>query len=474
MKKGKCKMKKNKLKLITKILAIIVICLVSSLGIYVQKYNKMENIVKDYKLSKDLSGYRQVMFELSDATEVLDEDGHVVGNTDTYDDDTIESNSYKKSENSVNKTENLNKENYEATKKIIEKRLDLMGIEDYTLSLDKETGKMHLQLPEDESTDRVVSNILEIGSFEIKDSEDNTVFITGEQLKKASAMYNTTESGTTVYLHMQLNKEGTSILKDLSTNQYAKIEEEDTTNNETEDEENAEENETTSEETEESEEETQKEITLSVSGNTMVTTSFEDPIVDGTIDLSMNSASTDNDSINETLKTTSTIVTLLESGELPLTYKVTQNQYVETDISSTLIKNTVIVAGAILAILLIFMIIKNKLKGLLGVISYIGFVAMYLLLIRYTNVAISISGAIAMAIVFIVNYAVNMKLLAISKQESKQEYIKIITKLIPLLIISIAFIFMGWAPLSSFGMLLFWGIALMSLYNILITKNIID
>ena len=463
-------MKKSKIRLITKILAILVICLVSFIGIYVQKYNKMENIIKGYDLTKDLSGYRQVIFEISDATEVLDKDGHVVGNTDTYDDETIKNNEYKKSETPVNKDEELKKENYDITKNIIEKRLDLMGIEDYNLSLDKSTGKMYLQLPEDSATDRVVSNILETGSFEIKDSEDGTVYITKQQLKKASAMYNTTETGTIVYLHMQLDKEGTSILKDLSTNQYATIEEPQEENTTTE------EKKTDSKEakTEESEEVAQKEITLAISGNEVITTSFKDPIEDGVIDLSMNAASTDNETINETLKTTSTIVTLLESGEIPLIYKVTQNQYVTTDISNTLIRNTIIVAGTILAILLVFMIIKNKLRGLLGAISYIGFVAIYLLLIRYTNVAISISGAIGIAIVLIINYIFSMKLLSISKQDSKQEYIKFIIKMIPLLITSIVFIFMRWVPLSSLGMLLFWGIGLIILYNILVTKNIVD
>ena len=61
-----------------------------------KKANKMENQVKDYELSKDLSGYRELIFKVSDATEVLDSKGKVVGNTDNYTDSTIETNSYKK------------------------------------------------------------------------------------------------------------------------------------------------------------------------------------------------------------------------------------------------------------------------------------------------------------------------------------------------------------------------------------------
>ena len=452
----------NKIKLITKILVIIIITLISFIGIYVQKYGKMTNIVKDYDFSKDLKGYRQIVFEVSDALEVLNADGKVIGNTDDYDDDAIKSNSYKKTENKINKEDNLNKENYEKSKKIIEKRLNTLGVQDYTISLDKQNGLIYIQVPEDENTDKIVSNISETGKFEMKDSKDNTVYITGKNLKKVSASYNTTESGTTVYLRIQLDKEGTDILKNLTSNDYAK---KDTSNTESKD-----------SETEKKEEE-QKELVLAISGKDVVTTSFEKPIQNGEIDLSIGKESKDVDEIDNSLKSASTIATLLETGELPLTYQVTENQYVNTDISDLCIRNTIIISGVIAAVLLVFMAIKYKLKGILSVISIIGFTALYLLLIRYTNVAISISGAMAIGFVFILDYLVNMKLLSISIDDKKQfrnEYIKIIMKIVPILIISILAIFMRWATLVSFGMLLFWGIALMILYNILVTKSLID
>ena len=47
-------MKGKKLKLITEILAILVICLVSFVGVYKQDMNKMQNQVKGYDFSKDL------------------------------------------------------------------------------------------------------------------------------------------------------------------------------------------------------------------------------------------------------------------------------------------------------------------------------------------------------------------------------------------------------------------------------------
>ena len=70
----------------------------------------------------------------------------------------------------------------------------------------------------------------------------------------------------------------------------------------------------------------------------MITTSFDDPIEDGIIDLSMNQATTDQDSISQTLQSASTIATVVNSGKMPLTYKVSGNNYVKTDITSDMLK----------------------------------------------------------------------------------------------------------------------------------------
>ena len=133
-------MKERKLKLITEITAIVVICLISFVGIYKEQANKMENQVKSYDLGKDLSGYRELVFKVSDATEVLDSSGKVVGNTDSYTDSAIESNSYQKTENKINAEQDLTEENYEKAKSIIQTRLKTLNVEDYNISVNKENG----------------------------------------------------------------------------------------------------------------------------------------------------------------------------------------------------------------------------------------------------------------------------------------------------------------------------------------------
>ena len=46
-------------------------------------------------------------------------------------------------------------------------------------------------------------------------------------------------------------------------------------------------------------------------------------------------------------------------------------------------------------------------------------------------------------------------------------------KLIPICISVIVFCFISWTTISSFGMVMFWGVALIALYNYLITATML-
>ena len=474
-------MKEKKLKLITEVLAIVVICLISFVGIYVQKANKMENKVKDYTLSKDLKGYRELIFKVSDATEVLDSNGKVVGNTDEYTDSTIESNSYQKTENKINTEESLTEENYEKAKNIIEKRLKSLKIEDYNLSLDKENGNIYLQIPENDETDHTVSNILQVANFEIKDSEDTSnVLVTNNDLKKISAVYNTATSGTTVYLQIEFNENGKKILKELSTGEYATKENTSTSNSTENTNENDEENTTNTTSTGETTD-TQKKVILSIDSNDMITTSFDDAIEDGIIDLSMNKATTDQDSISDTLQSASTIAAVVNSGKMPLTYKVSENNYVNSDITSNTLKTAIYTIGVVVILILILMIIKYKFNGLIGAIAYAGFIGLELLLVRYTNVSISLESIVAIIITLAINYIVTYRLLKthetdaeLRKKVYNNEFKSIIMESIPVFIIAIVFVFIQWTPITTFGMTMFWGLLLSIIYNYVVTRDMLN
>lgn len=71
----------------------------------------------------------------------------------------------------------LTEENYKEVKSIIEKRLKKSNIQDYNISVNNITGDITLEIPEDENTDTVISNLNTIGKFEIIDTDTNEVLI---------------------------------------------------------------------------------------------------------------------------------------------------------------------------------------------------------------------------------------------------------------------------------------------------------
>ena len=191
----------------------------------------------------------------------------------------------------------------------------------------------------------------------------------------------------------------------------------------------------------------------------------------------MSQASTDEKAVSDSLQSASTIANILNNGELPLTYNVDENQYVKTDITTNSVKIVFIVVAVIIAIGFVYLIIKFKLKGVLALISYICFIALATLLLRYTNVEISLSAIVAGIIIAILNYLFNFKMLKIDVQDKKEynkTYLQLLMKLLPIYAISIIFCFISWTVLSDFGMVMFWGITLIAIYNRLITKHIVD
>ena len=212
--------KVKKIQLITKILLVAILVAIAFVGIYVQKQNRMENVVKDYTWGMDLTGTRVIELEVSDEKETItkDKDGKVVKEEDKKEDG-----EYTTEEKEKNPEEVKTLDNYKKSKQILENRLKKLGVNDYIIKLNEETGKIILEIPEDDNTDHTVSNVSQVGKFEIVDSEDTEkVLMDNGDIKLSNVLYNTTTSGTTVYLNIEFNKEGTEKLKNIS-NEYAKV-----------------------------------------------------------------------------------------------------------------------------------------------------------------------------------------------------------------------------------------------------------
>lgn len=450
-------------KILTITLLVILISMISFVGIYQKNKNRMENKVKDYSYSMSLNGARTIKLKV---------------NTESTDD--VPNNS----------EEVLTAENYKKSKEVIEKRLNKMNVEEYTTSVNETTGEITIQIPEQNSqTDTIIGNLNTVGKFEILDSETKEVLLNNDDIKSSEVLYNTTNSGTSVYLQIEFNKNGKDKLKNVSQT-YVSVN--NTTNNTTENNvaENTTsetENETTNTTTEGSSDTatTEKKITMKIDDQEIMSTSFDEPITTGKIQLSVGSATTDRTTLQNYVDQAQSVATTLDTRKLPVKYDLEKNQYILPKLTTQdLIK--VEIAIAIIAVVgIIILIVKHKLNGLLAGIAYVGLAAVYMLVVRYTNVTISIESIAGIIIVLILNYIFTTMFLNkieelnkekaenVMKKATGETYKKFYLRIIPVCIMAITFSFIKWVPISSFGMITFWGIVIIAIYNAIITRYLL-
>jgi len=438
------------------ILLIILLALISFGGIYIQKTKFVENILPEYKLGPDFTGLRNIGLKVSDATKDIyyDLDGNVV--------DEEGKNTTKKVE-SVNKEENLTKDNYKKAKEIIEKRLEKIkqvqytsagivenkAIDYYTIKQNEETGKIELKLPENANTDMVLRYVATKGDFTIVDDQDN-VLMDNSYIKEANVGYSSTSSGVTVYLTIQFDKQGTEKLKEIS-NTFIKT-------------------------TDEEGNDTTKKIKVKIDDSEMLNTYFTEEISNGIIQLSFGTAT--GNSLATYAQEAKNLETLLNAGNLPIVYEADENHYVLSDINKDMLFIPAIVIMSLLVIGIIILIVKYKVKGLLGAISIIGYIATFLIIVRLTNVVITLEGVAGIITSIILEYISIMYALNKMKENTdftcNQCFTKFLPILVPIAISTVILCFVKWLPIYSFGMTMFWGIILVIVYNHVVTKLLVS
>ena len=430
-------------KILTITLLVILISMISFVGIYQKNKNKMENKVKDYSYSMSLNGARTIKLKV---------------NTESTDD--VPNNS----------EEVLTAENYKKSKEVIEKRLNKMNVEEYTTSVNEATGEITIQIPE-------------------QNSETKEVLLNNDDIKSSEVLYNTTNSGTSVYLQIEFNKNGKDKLKNVSQT-YVSVN--NTTNNTTENNvaENTTsetENEATNTTTEGSSDTatTEKKITMKIDDQEIMSTSFDEPITTGKIQLSVGSATTDKTTLQNYVDQAQSVATTLDTGKMPVKYDLEKNQYILPETTTQDLVKIEIAVAIIALVGIIILIVKHKLNGLLAGIAYVGLSAVYMLVVRYTNVTISIESIAGIIIVLILNYIFTTMFLNkieelnkekaenVMKKATGETYKKFYLRIIPICIMAITFSFVKWVPISSFGMITFWGIVIIVIYNAIITRYLL-
>ena len=470
----------KKVKTLTIILIIILLTMVAFFGIYTQVQNRMENQVRDYELAMDLKGARNIRLKASEEKEevIKDAEGNVVETEETLTDEQLAEKGYTKEEQPVNRQEVLTTENYLKSKKILENRLENLGISYYEIALDEETGDIIIRLPEDEQVDNIVSNINTVGKFEIIDSQTKEVLMDNNDIKLANVLYGSDgTNGTGVYLNIEFTKEGSKKLENISNTYIPSNEEENTTSDENATQENT---------TEEENETEEKTISMQIDGEEMMSTSFDEPIRTGKLQLSIGTSTTDTQTLQGYIQRASNIANILDNGNMPIQYEIEENKYVLSDITEEQLQWVKIAIAIVIVLGAIYFIFKYKGLGILGAISTLGLAAIYLLAIRYTNVILALTGIFGIFVIILLNDVLVNKMLEKVKREKgqkatkaevkeavKESYKEYFLKLIPICISVIVLCFINWTPISSFGMVMFWGIVLIAVYNYIITNGLL-
>lgn len=434
----------KKFKITFCILVIALISVIAFAGVYTKGTVSYEGKLPEYLLDSELTGKRVSYFKVSDATEekIYDKDGNEVDSIPEGADEA----DYKKETVNVNSDEALTEENFKKAKTIFEGRLKDIGVQDYRVRLNKESGEIVVELADNENTETDLQYLLFKGDFSMTDSEDGTVLIDRNDVDKTSVVYGNTNTGeVTVYLDIKFNKDGAKKLEEVSQ-KYLKVENED---------------------------DEQKTVTLTVEGSKIMTTYFGETMSNGELTISMGSGK-DNETVYNYARQAGILSMIINNGEMPLTYTITTSEFVASDLSGNTLYAIIAVLSIIVLAVVAYMIVKFKADGVFAGLSFISAIAILLLLIRYTKTTISLGAFAGIAVLIAIETYFILTILNSIKKDSSVDnviaattktYLKRLDVIIALLIIAVVFTFMKEVKIYSIGMTLFYGIISLAIAN---------
>lgn len=453
-------MKKNyTLKLVLAMLVVVLVSLVSFVGVY-----KGKNLLKDYSLGKDFSQRKVATFKVVEEEksepENTAENQETEGETATAEENSNqteqateenkeenENNSEKQNNESNNKSEPLTEEqkkkNYNDAKNNISKRLTAMKSEEFDIRLDENTGKLIIEVPSDLDS-AYISQIVAKGKVQIKNTSSNEVIAENNPFKDASARMDTTNyAKPIVVLDMKFSKDAVKKVSQANT-KYT----------------DSDGNESTAT------------FAVTIDNETLYSdeaSTFVEAAKKGELSLVMGQTD-EGEALEEDYQRALAITAIMECGEIPVEYEIESLDLISSNIS---IKSIVIVASIIGVLLLVYATYKFKVKGILSTISLVGLVATILLVLRYTNVKITLFTILGLVVITLINYMIIFRTLS-GKNTFKENFVRAINILVPCIIVAIVFCCAPYLQLASFGMTIFWGLIVMCLYNAIITRIFIE
>ena len=435
-------------------------------GVYSKKVISYESVLPKYTLATDLSGKRITHLKINTDTKekIYDKEGKEV---DSIPEDANEED-YKKEQVKINPDENLTRENYKKAKEILQGRLKDLGVDDYAVRLNEDTGDIIVELPDNIITDTILQYLLCKGDFSMQDSENKTELMNKSDVKNASVVYGNDETGEViVYLDIKFNKEGAKKLAEISK-EYIKVEEENKDN---------EVNNETTEETSSN----QKKVSMIMEGSTFRTTYFGEEMKNGELTIAVGSGK-DNQTVYEYATQAQVFTMLLNNEEMPIEYKVESSEYIASNMSETSLYIAMGIVLGIAVLLVVYLIFRYKSNGIIASLAFISSIALLLLMVRYTNTSISIGDLAAMLSLIVFDAYFMIKILNQIKENSNGENVKFVTYatylkrfdvIIVFLIIAVVFTFMPQVQVFSIGMTLFYGVVSLIVSNLVFMRNML-
>ena len=131
-------------------------------------------------------------------------------------------------------------------------------------------------------------------------------------------------------------------------------------------------------------------------------------------------------------------------------------------------------------IISLIMVIRYRLNGVFYVLTSVGYLALLLLAVRFGKVELSIGGIIAIFISYVINTVFGVLLCEKLKDQDlrneervrarKNAIVGFIATQLPTIAITLICCFNSQSSIFSVGMVLFWGILISMLYNILMSS----
>ena len=449
-------------------LIAIILILIGFVGIYFPIQGKSRNLVPEFSLGTDLYGVMEFRF-LPDDAEVeknvyVDKNGNIKGEViETASEEleenldipyTVETRTIKANEDKV-----LTKENFEKVKDILVERFNKFGIIDYAIRMDNQTGNIVVELSRNNERDWSTilfgdgqvhlekSLYMFDGKFRITDYQTGIELLDNSHITNVySEAVQTSETGYVVYLQVELNEEGSKILKDIS-NKYTEY--------------------TTTDGTKKTDY-----ISISLDDLNMATTYFPEEYDRQILSIPVSLELNDNTLIKDYAETANMLAEIINIGEMPVTYEISSQLFIKTINGENIIKIAFIMMYIVLAIISVILTVKFKKAGFVAAILNAGLIALVIIILKLLEITISINSLISLFLVIALN--VMFLWIYLSKNNGEDRFLeafkKYYTIIIPVIIISFIFTFSSNEAISGIGNILFWALLVQVIYNFVFTR----